>query len=260
MVSFLDNPKGLESNIKILKSDNKILQNENKKLINQYVEASNDWGKLSSEYKALLEKISESKISNQKQQRRNKEEKTLRQEYEADLKRISQILDQTEDNKRSIIEKYALEIENLKESYERTIQIQKDNFSIFKEKVDEEFEYMQNKLFKKEEKQRYKLGQPELKNQIKQRDRLSDILRDLSSKESTLKSAKTELKTLKIQIGKLKTRTTDLKDKIGDLHKIIDSNPRAKRMLEQQKGELNQYKPQKTEFGRKSYESKSWDF
>ena len=65
------------------------------------------------------------------------------------------------------------------------------------------------------------------------------MLRECSIKEANLKSAKGEVKNLKSQVAKLTNSNTDLKSKITNLREIIDSNPRTKRLLERQKGEIN---------------------
>ena len=70
------------------------------------------------------------------------------------------------------------------------------------------------------------------------------MLRDCSIKEANLKNAKSEVKDLKSQVAKLKNSNTDLKSKITNLREIIESNPRTKRVLERQKGEINNsFKP-----------------
>lgn len=108
---------------------------------------------------------------------------------------------------------------------------------IFSEKVDEEIELLEKKIAKNTKTKQ----DPRTSAHIptRERDRLSDILRDLSSKEANLKALKSESKTLRSQVSKLKQRNKELSSKVNELNEVVDSNPRAKRMLEKQKGKLN---------------------
>lgn len=135
------------------------------------------------------------------------------------------------------IEKYAQELDSLKESYERTISIQKETMRIFSEKVDEEIEILEKKLSKSSKTKQDTRTSSHIPS--KERDRLSDILREVASKEANLKAVKAEAKTLRSQVTKLKQRNKELSLKVGELKEVIDSNPRTKRMLEKQKGKLN---------------------
>ena len=238
----------LEAKMKQINNENKSLKAENMKLAKRMEEWNYDCEKLTQEYKSLLKEVSTSKLKDQKQNLKVRKEKSLRQEYEAELKRISAILDQSEDNKKGIIEKYAQEIENLKETFERTIAIQKENFKIFKEKVDEEFDFVEKKLYKKN-------GKSKNFSKGKDKDRVSDLLREITVKEVNLKTLKSDWKSLKTTVSKLKNKNKELKNKVWNLNKIIDSYPRAKRLLEKQNGEIDySFSRIKTEMSRKSYE------
>lgn len=149
----------------------------------------------------------------------------MRKEYEQELARINHILSHSEDNKKQIIEKYAQELSTLKETYESTIQIQKSTFTLFKDKVDTELQWLQKFMKNKPKHPKF-------------HERYTDLLQELSTKESNLKSSKTEVKSLKSQITKLKSLSKDLRGKNSELHKVIDANPRAKRMLEKQNTDL----------------------
>ncbi|CAI2359699.1 unnamed protein product [Moneuplotes crassus] len=219
----------LEARIKILSTENKSLKAENKKLLKKISQCNSDCERLSEEYKMLIEEINSNKIKDQKQVLKANKEKSLRQDYEEELKRINNILNQSEDTKKDIIEKYAQELETLRETYQRTIDIQKENFEVFKEKVQQEFGWVEKLLKNKTAKAKT----------TKVYEKFTDLLRDLSSKESIIRSSKNELKTLKSQVTNLKSKSKELKTRNAELGRVIDSYPRAKKLLEQQKGVLN---------------------
>ena len=213
----------LEAKIKSLSSENNSLNKDIKKLYSQLEESNNDCERITKEYKQLLNQITDNKSDQQKRQKMQKAHKLMKEEYEIELKRISSILDQSEDTKKQLIEKYAQELDSLKDSYERTITIQKENLKIYTQKAEEEM----NKLQRRKD----------TKNKG-QKDRLSELVRECSLKEANLKTTRGDNKTLKVQISKLKNSNKELRKKILELNGIIDVNPRAKRMLERQKGDL----------------------
>ena len=228
----------LEAKIRVLKSENKSLEKENEKLFKRAEESNNDCEKLTLEYKQLVAQISDNKVTDQKQRRKSMEERALTQQYEAEIRRVSSILEQADQTKKELIEKYASELAVVKDTYEKTISLQKDNMKNYRQKVEEELDFMHSKLQNRREKLNNR-NNSKNDRYPKERDRLSDILRDFASKEATVKSLRGEAKTLKTQISKLKIKNKDFKSKIIELKEIIDVNPRAKRMLEKQKGELN---------------------
>lgn len=176
----------------------------------------------------------------------------LLREYSSEIERLKSKLDQFESEKKAIMEKYTIEIEEMRELYEKTINVQKDHMKIFKQKIDDEMETYEKRLQKSSKSQKSDNRNSPSRAQTKERDRVSDLLREIAVKEANLKNSKAEIKTLKGQLLKEKQNSKDLKSKISDLREIIDSNPRTKRILEKQKGEINssfkRYSPSKESF------------
>ena len=228
-----------ESKFKVLQNENKSLQNENSKLSRKAEESIQDCENLSKEYRSLLNQIStsdETKKNNQS----HRDEKLIREAYETEIKRLSAIMQNSEETRKQLIEKYSEDIDTIKESYEKAIKIQTEHFKLFKDKVEQELESLYTKLKKKEDSKKSQFESRNTpKSQGRQRDSITDLIRENALKESNLKVLRTEAKTFNSKISKLKSRNADLKSKISNLQQIIDSNPRLKRLVEKQKGELD---------------------
>ena len=227
------------SKTKLLKSEIKQLQKDNKSLQAKAEEANNDCERLSCEYKNLLREMSDAKFKSQEIQYEKKEDLMVIKEHEIELKRLNSKLEKYDTDKRQIIEKYTIEIEQIKDQYEKTLTVQKESLKIYKQKVDSEFEHYEKRIQKLEQKNKQSFTGSPNRHQPKERNRVSDLLRECSIKESNLKSAKSEVKNLKSQVAKLKNSNTDLKSKVTNLREIIEANPRTKRVFERQKGEIN---------------------
>ena len=229
-----------ESKLKVLQSENKSLHSENDKLSRKAEESILDWENLTKEYKTLLNQLTSSKIKDEQLKLNNKEEKLIRDAYESELKKLSILLQSSEDIKKQMIEKYTEELESIKENYDKTIKIQTEHFKLFKDRIEQEFESLNSKLKKKEDskKPQHESGNTP-KTYSKPKDSITDLIRENTLKESNLKVLRNEAKAFNGKITKLKTRNAELKSKIMNLQSIIDSNPRLKKLIDKQKGELD---------------------
>ena len=143
------------SKIKVLQSELNQLQKDNKSLQAKAEEANNDCERLTYEYKNLLREMSNTKFKSKEIQHEKKEDLMVIKEYEIEFKRLNSKLDKYDSDKRQIIEKYILEIDQIKEQYEKIVTIQKENIKIFKQKVEAEFKHYEKRLQKMEQKNKH---------------------------------------------------------------------------------------------------------
>jgi DNA repair exonuclease SbcCD ATPase subunit len=215
-----------ENVIKTVKTSNKQLKKIKTNLEQKVVELTRDCEKFSEECKSLLEKHANLKQKETNLKNDLKELTAQNKKYEEKIEFQNTVIDNNEASKTQLIEKYRKEIQELKEQYDQTINIQKDHLKMFKKRVEKEIERMNDKLKNKG-----------LINE--KRDRMADILKELTMKEATTKGIRSEIKTVKASNTKFKATIRELRLKKKELESIIESNPRTKRLYESKESCLN---------------------